>query len=89
MQLGELIEGHADHVRRASGLGKPVTRPLRFLQRIRPRPLQLHDLGTVHQALTAEGHQVRLRLTPAAQRPRPLLRPPQIEDLLTRHDHPQ
>jgi hypothetical protein len=36
MQLAELIEGHAGHIWRASGLGKPVTRPLRFLHRIGP-----------------------------------------------------
>ncbi|MGH8825870.1 MAG: hypothetical protein ACRDVN_15545 [Jiangellaceae bacterium] len=41
----------------------------------------------MHQALAAEGHEIRLRLTPAAQRPGPLLRTPQIEVLLIRRDH--
>jgi len=49
--------------------------------------VQLHDLGAMHQTLTAEGHQLRLRRAPVAQRRRPLLRPAHIEDLLARHDH--
>jgi hypothetical protein len=49
--------------------------------------MQLHDLGAMHQALTAVGHEVRLRRTPVAERRRPLLRPAQIEDLPADLDH--
>jgi hypothetical protein len=48
--------------------------------------VQLHDLGAMHQAVTAERDEIRLRVTPMGQRGRPLLRPTQIEDLLTRLD---
>jgi hypothetical protein len=41
----------------------------------------------MHQALTAEGHQVRLRRTPVGQRRRPLPRAAHIEQLLARLDH--
>jgi hypothetical protein len=49
--------------------------------------LQLHDLGVVHQALAAIGHEVRLRRAPLAERLRPLLGPAQVEDLLAFPDH--
>ena len=41
----------------------------------------------MHQALTTEGDQVRLRHTPVGQRRRPLLRAAHIKDPLARHDH--
>jgi hypothetical protein len=49
--------------------------------------VELHKLGAMHPALTAEGHQIRLGIAPAGQGRGPLLRPAQIEDLLTRRDH--
>ena len=41
----------------------------------------------MQQALAAVRHQVRLGRAPVAQRRRPLLRPPQVEDLLAGVDH--
>jgi hypothetical protein len=41
----------------------------------------------MHQALPAEGHQVRLRRTPAAQRRRPLPRAAQVKQLLACLEH--
>ena len=87
VQLGLLVAGHADHRRRAGGIGEPVAGLPHFVHGIRPSPVELHELGAMHQALTAEGHQVRLRAAPAGQRRGPLLRPAHIEDLLTRRDH--
>ena len=49
--------------------------------------MQLHDLGTMHQAVTAERDEIRLSVAPMCQRRRPLLRPAQIKNLLTRLDH--
>jgi hypothetical protein len=48
---------------------------------------QLHHLRPMHQALTAERHEVRLRRAPVGQRCRPLLRATQIEELLAYLDH--
>ncbi len=88
VQLGLLVAGHADHHRRAGGITKPVAGLPHFVHGIGPRAVELHELGAMHQALTAERHQIRLGIAPAGQRRGPLLRPAQIEDLLTRRDHP-
>ena len=87
VQLGLLVAGHADHRRRAGGVGEPVAGLPHLVHGLLPRAVELHEFGAMHQTLTAEGHQIRLRITPAGQRRGPLLRPPQIEDLLARRDH--
>ena len=54
----------------------------RLLERVRPRAVQLHDLGAVHEAPAGERHQVGLLLAPALQRSRPLPGAAQVVDLL-------
>jgi hypothetical protein len=49
--------------------------------------VQLHDLGTVNQALSGERHQVRLIRPPRRQYGRPLIRAPQIGDFQAGVDH--
>lgn len=66
---------------------EPLAGPPYLVHRIQPCAPQLHHLGTMHQALTAEGHEVRLRFTPVGQCRRPLLRAAQIEELLACLDH--
>jgi hypothetical protein len=87
VQLGLLVAGHADHHRWTAGIRKPVAGLPQFVHGIGPRAVELHDLGAMHQTLTAEGHQVQLRVAPARQGRGPLLCPAQIEDLLARRDH--
>jgi hypothetical protein len=48
--------------------------------------MQLHDLCTMDQALSAVRHEARLRSAPAGQGRRPLLSPAEIEDVLARLD---
>ena len=55
--------------------------------RLGPGAVQLQDLGAMHQALPAIGHELRLRLAPAAQGRRPLLGPPHVEHVLAHLDH--
>lgn len=50
-------------------------------------PMELHHLGTVHQALPSERDEVRLLVAPAAEHRRPLGRPAQLERALTGVDH--
>ena len=65
------------------------------MQARRPRPrrsghapsAERHDLGAMDEARAPEGHELGLRVTPAAERGGPLPRPAQIEDELTRLDH--
>jgi hypothetical protein len=70
-------------------MGEPFAGPMRFLQGIRPGTVQLHDLGTVHKALTAVWHEVRLGGAPLAQGRRPLPCPWQVEDPLADRYHEQ
>ena len=85
MQLGLLVKGATD--RRLTPVVQPLARSLRRLNGVRPGAVQLHDLGTMHQAMTTERDEIRLSVAPMCQRRRPLLRPTQIENLLTRLDH--
>ncbi len=95
MQLGSLVERRARRrmapgqiePRLLRGRGEALARFLRRIDGVGPLPVQLHDLGAVHQALTAVGHQVRLRGAPVAQRAGPLTGPAQVEDLLAGLDH--
>ena len=48
---------------------------------------RLPELGLVHQALAAVGHQVRLGLAPLVQCCRPLSGPGQVEELHALEDH--
>jgi hypothetical protein len=86
VNLGLLVEGGADRGL-AGRLGEAFAGPPRFVQGVGPVTVELHELGPVHQALTAVEHQVRLRRTPTAQTRSPFLRPAQIERLLARLDH--
>jgi hypothetical protein len=74
VQFTELV------VRHPSGglgrLGEKAARALRFVHRVSPIAVQLHDLGAVDEALSAVGHEVRLGVAPASQRSRPFLRTP-------------
>jgi hypothetical protein len=58
-----------------------------LLDRVRPRALELHDLGPVHVAAPAERDHVRLALAPVGQRRRPLLRAPRLVGRLAGQDH--
>ena len=84
VQLGLLVEHRTGNLRLA---GEKFTRPLRLAHRLRPRAVQLHHLGSIHQTLTAKGNEVGLRVTPVAQRSRPLLRAAKVEDLLASCDY--
>src|SRR5437762_3317260 len=53
-------------------------RPARLGQRVRPGALELHDLGAVHEAAARARHELRLALTPGAERRRPLPRAPEL-----------
>ena len=46
--------------------------PPRLFQRLRPRALELQDLGTMHQTTSREGHEVGLTLAPAREGGGPL-----------------
>jgi hypothetical protein len=85
MQLRPLVQRHANG--RPRMLVEELARSLRLLHGAWPRPVQLHDLGAVHQALPAKRHQIRLPGAPVAQRRRPLRRSPQVEDPLAVQDH--
>jgi hypothetical protein len=86
MELRLEIEGPADPGP-PDGLREAFARLPGLAHGVRPGPLQMHDLGAVHQALAAIGHEVRLRRAPLAERLRPLLRPAQVEELLAFPDH--
>jgi hypothetical protein len=85
MKLRPLVERHADG--RSRVLVEELARSLRLFHGAWPRPVQLHDLGAVHQALPSERHQFRLPGAPVAQRRRPLRRSPEVEDPLAGQDH--
>ncbi len=86
MELRELIVGRA-RLGLGGRIGQPLARALRFGQRGLPRPVQLHQFRSVNQALAAEGHDVGARRAPALERSGPLLRPPQVEQIVARGDH--
>ena len=56
-------------------------------QRVRPRPLELHDLGAMHQAHAGERHHVGLLLAHARKRGSPFAGAPQGIDLPAGVDH--
>ena len=86
IDLGLPVEGGAGGVF-VRGVSEPLTCLLGLLDRLRPIPMQLQDLGPVDKALAREGHHVRLCRPPRGQRGGPLLRAPQIRYLLAGVDH--
>jgi hypothetical protein len=86
VELGPHVARGAER-RLVRRLGEPIACPLRLGHGIRPRTAEQHQLGAVNQALAAVEHQLRLRVTPAAQRRRPLLGPTHVKHLLATLDH--
>ena len=86
VELGGSGERHPDG-RLTRRPGEPLARPLGFVHGVLPLAVELHELGAVHEALTAVRDQLGLRREPVAQGRRPLLRAAQIEDLLAGLDH--
>ncbi len=64
-----------------------LLRPLRLLERIRPFPVQLHDLRAMYEAPTGERQHVRLALAPPREGRSPLSSAADLVDLPTREDH--
>ena len=64
-----------------------LARKHRFLERVRPRPVQLLDPRAVSETAAGEGDQLRLRFTPARERLGPLLRAARFERFLAGRDH--
>jgi hypothetical protein len=85
VQFAPLVVRHP--ARRARQLRQPVAGPIGLVDRLGPVAPQPGQLGAVHEALPTEGDQIGLAGAPAAQRCRPLLGPPQVEELLAGPDH--
>ena len=85
MQFGALVVRHPG--RRTRRIGQPSAGAIRLGDRLVPGASHLGQLGSVDEALPAEGDEAGLCLAPAGQRRRPLLGPPQVEGLLTGQDH--
>ena len=83
-ELGLAIEGEARC--RVVGLDEAPAGSTRLLERVRPRPAELQDLGAMDEAAPGEGDHVRLLPAPAVERQRPLTRAAKLEDLLARED---
>ena len=83
-ELGLAIEGEARC--RVVGLDEAPAGSTRLLERVRPRPAVLQDLGAVDEAAPCEGDHVRLLPAPAVECQRPLTRAAKLEDLLARED---
>ena len=64
-----------------------VLRGFGRVDRLGPGAVQPVQLGPVHLALAAEGHQVLLRVAPPVQRPRPLVGAVQVEGQMAGFDH--
>ena len=85
-ELALAIAGEA--CRRIPCLHEAVARSTRLFERIRPRAVQLQDLGPVHEAAAGEGDHLRLLRPPVRERSRPLARAAHLVHLLAREDHP-
>src|SRR5687767_6091364 len=85
MELAALIERRA-RGRLRRGMQQPIARLPRRIDGVRPRAMQLQHLGAPYKTLPAIGDEIRLRLTPARQRRRPLLRSPEVEHFETAFD---
>ncbi len=86
VELAAQVERAAEN-KLAPRVGEPVTCALHLVQRVGPGATQLHDLGSMDQALAAVQHELGLCITPAAECSRPLVRPTNVEQLLARLDH--
>jgi hypothetical protein len=86
VQLGPHVGGRAQDGL-AGRPGEALAGALQLDPGGRPLPAQQQELGTVHQALTAVEHQLRLARAPAAERLGPLLGPAHVPDLLAPLDH--
>src|SRR5262245_13806586 len=53
---------------------RPRRGAARFLDGLGPSAAELHDLGAMDQTRAGKGHELRLRLTPPAERHRPFPR---------------
>src|SRR5215211_5681259 len=86
MQLAELVIGRAERVP-PDRTRKVIARLAGSLHRVSPCAFQLHQLGSVDQAVAPIGDKVGLRVAPAGECGSPLPGAPQIEDLRTARDH--
>src|ERR1700752_1631267 len=68
-------------------LGESVGRPPGLLERLRPGPVELHDLRAMGQAAAAEAHHLGLLLAPARQGRGPFPSPAGLVSPLTGKDH--
>ena len=64
-----------------------LARALDLGERVQPGTAEHHDLRTMRETLPAEFDEIGLGVAPAAERRRPLARPPEIEEAMTRLDH--
>jgi hypothetical protein len=69
------------------GFGQALAGASGHLQRVKPRAMQLQDLGAVNQAMAGEGHQVGMSFPPCGQRVGPLVRAAKVEHLQAGVDH--
>jgi hypothetical protein len=86
MQLGELIVGRPGFDRACLSV-EVLTRAPCLLDGIEPRTAQLHDLRSANKAGSAKRHHVRMLRAPTMQGRSPLLRPAEIEQVVTGADH--
>jgi hypothetical protein len=84
-EFGMLVERR----RRFGGVarGQALAGATRFRRRVVPRAVQLQQLGSPHETLSAERHHVGVRGAPRRHRIGPLLGPPLIEQIVTRAEH--
>ena len=81
VQLGDLVHRPAER-RLHGGGGQPLAGQPRLVHRVRPVAGLLHDLGAVHQALPAVGHELGLGRAPGAERGGPLAGAAQVVDVV-------
>ena len=87
LEFGQLVQGCTE--RRLPGrIGEHGARPERLDGRLVPTTVELEDLRAVYEAASAERNEVRLRVAPRRQGPRPLARPSKVTDLVARLDDP-
>jgi hypothetical protein len=68
-------------------MSQPLTGPPGLLDRLRPCPVQVQELGAVDQAPAGEGDHVGLVGAPGRQRLGPLAGPPPLQDFLAALQH--
>jgi hypothetical protein len=80
MDLALLVQRLAARQLIQDALGEVLGGACRLVQGVRPRAMQLHDLGAMHEAQAHVGDHRRLLLAPPGQRLAPLLRVAQLVD---------